>query len=716
MLTKAWQVNDLCERGIGSTPNTCNDLTVRLLSNLGLTVDPSIEPLMQNSAEFYTSSSDAYTQKINILLSTKLTDPAETDPSKDWQRIFDISESEPTLLGDSKDAIAAAASCAKARKRDCKSLPADWSKGTLYDDAITQAENNGFKSHSTPLPIEKLLRTMQQEANTAVQPFDKTIGQPGTATIGKAAQVGLGRTGGAITAVAMVAYDIAKSLGESLGPLLITLDLIDGNWVGAGMGIIGTVLGAVASMAVAGPIGWIIGGAIAAFFAILPLAWQHKHIASISDRQGILQYAFFGDSSHTGNEQCQSMGNSNCTAVFGPGVLSLVFGWNNFDSIAFLINYNQGYAMTLSEIATSFYNVDDPANKGKGTQQIATIKCNNNPGRANAFGGWQGDDPSKCNRPTFQLNRDLITLPILNQPASLIYNRIIPAPGGDCKLINDAANALTVPEYNMTITGQPVAIACNLSAAEIISGTVIPLDPSNHQPATNISSGNSSTDGQNGHQIAVPPPTPFQNNLINSTNGVCLSGSGGSMCLAQGTYDIQRGSQNFDSSKVDTVTVPPSGGSISWYEIGQSSPHSGPTRTLRNYTTDQSPPQSKFFANAMSSAPTAGANGYGAPFNISTGSIPSPPLICLFTKTDHNGDVGCYGPGGGNVSESMSGKAKSIAVKGGATAVIYAESYGDVGGAVVTSDVMDLSQEVYGSGGDFSERIVAMWVCEGGCA
>ena len=68
------------------------------------------------------------------------------------------------------------------------------------------------------------------------------------------------------------------------------------------------------------------------------------------------------------------------------------------------------------------------------------------------------------------------------------------------------------------------------------------------------------------------------------------------------------------------------------------------------------------------------------------------------------------------MSESMSGKAKSIAVKGGATAVIYAENYGDVGGAVVTSDVMDLSQEVYGAGGDFSERIVAMWVCEGGCA
>jgi len=56
--------------------------------------------------------------------------------------------------------------------------------------------------------------------------------------------------------------------------------------------------------------------------------------------------------------------------------------------------------------------------------------------------------------------------------------------------------------------------------------------------------------------------------MVDSTNGVCLSGSGGSICLAAGQYDIQRGSQGFDSSKVNAMTVPPGGGSISWYETG----------------------------------------------------------------------------------------------------------------------------------------------------
>lgn len=432
----------------------------------------------------------------------------------------------------------------------------------------------------------------------------------------------------------------------------------------------------------------------------------------MSDRQGILQYAFFGDSTHTGNEQCQTMGNPNCTAVFGPGVLSLVFGWNNFDSIAFLIQYNQGYAMALPEIADNFYNLDDPKNTGNGADQIATIECNNKKGEANAYGGWSGDDPTKCNHPTFQLNRALITLPMINQTADLVYNRIIPNPGGDCKLINDAANSLSIPEYNMTITGQPVAIACNLSAAEVVSGTVIPLDSNNTQSATAISSGNSSTDGQNGHQVAVPPPTPFQN-LVNSTNGVCLSGSGGSICLPAGEYDVQRGSQGFSTTGVDTMTVCP-GCSIAWNEIGQSMPHFGPSVSKHNYSTAQTPSNTGFAA-AMASLPHVGANGDGTTLNISTGAIPSPPLICLFTKTDRNGDVDCYGPGGGNVTATMSGQAQSIAVKGGATAEIYAVEYGDAGSATVTSDILDLSQEVYGTDGNFNQKIVAMRVCDGEC-
>ena len=106
----------------------------------------------------------------------------------------------------------------------------------------------------------------------------------------------------------------------------------------------------------------------------------------MTDAQGILQWKMFGDASTTGNgtarcplfvsisshdanpplflshfrsfgltsatEQCQKgttdvPGNPNCTALYGSGTLSTVFGLNNFDSIAFLIQYNQGYPMSI---------------------------------------------------------------------------------------------------------------------------------------------------------------------------------------------------------------------------------------------------------------------------------------------------------------------------------------------------------------------------------
>lgn len=100
-------------------------------------------------------------------------------------------------------------------------------------------------------------------------------------------------------------------------------------------------------------------------------------------------------------------------------------------------------------------------------------------------------------------------------------------------------------------------------------------------------------------------------------------------------------------------------------------PHSGPSRNRISFSTDRTPANTAF-ANIMAEAPTCGPNGGGTTFNISTGNTPSPPLICIFTETDYNGDVSYYGPGGGDVTPSISGKAQSIAVKGNATAEIYA--------------------------------------------
>ena len=390
--------------------------------------------------------------------------------------------------------------------------------------------------------------------------------------------------------------------------------------------------------------------------------------------------------------------------MYGPGVLSTVFGWDNFDSIVFLIQYNKGYPITLPEMASYFYNIDDPKNSGDGSDQIATMKCNNLKGTANAFGGWEGSDPGKCANPSFQLNRALITLPFINETADKIYDRIIPNPGGDCKLVNNAANDLNIPEYNLTIRGQPVAIACNVSASEVIDGTVVPLDPTSNQTPTNVSAANSSTDGLAGHQISVPPPTPFVP-LLNSTNALCLNGQGGVLCLPNGTYDVQHGSLGFTLSGIDTLTMP-AGASMRWWEVGQSMPHFGPSKTLVAFAQNQTA-DNKWLAKSMGSISTS--------WNASLPGIPAPPVVCLFTETNHLGDVRCYGPGGGPLEPDIVNKTQSMALHGNATVTIYAQEYGDAGSAFITADVADLSNEVYGES-TFRQRIVALRVCDGTCA
>lgn len=721
IVAEAWKDNPTYTRGIGKAPNTCLDFVYRLLEDMNLDLDPAMNKIFASGDDFYLRAipTNEVTQRIPNLWSMKVGLPDDYKPPPGvvvdtWTRVFDILQNpqKSTLLLDST-----AACKARLTKRQCTN-PAQFAEETWYSDTIEVDKLAGL-STNPPSDDEDRIPSTEEETRAAVQPFQDTVGKVGSAG-SDLATIGMGRAGGIVTAVSLIAKEVAQALGVTVGPAFVLLDMVEGNWVGAGLAAVGIVLGAAISLAEAGPVGWIVGGIVAALFAILPGAWQKKHIAAIGDKVGILQYAFFGDSTHTGNEQCAKQGNANCTAVFGPGVLSLIFGWNNFDSIAFLIQFNQGYAMTLPEIANSFYNIDEPSNKGGsgGSDQVATIKCNNKKGTANAFGGWAGDDASECNHPTFQLNRPMIRLPNIDETADQIYNRIIPNLGGDCKLVNDAANALTIPEYNMTITGQPVAIACNVTAAEDIDGTVIPLTPvSNNQTTPAVSSGNTSTDGQNGHQIAVPPPTPFQP-LLNSTNAICLGGPDGeTLCVPSGQYDIQRGTLGFDSSKANTLTMP-AGASISWSAVvAEAMPHGvGTATSVVSFRTNETAADTTF-AKAMAAAPKAGPNQSGAIWNASLPiNVPAAPVVCLFTETDRNGDAVCFGPGGGNVTGGIAGRASSIAVHGGATAVVYAQFYGDAGGAAVTGDILDLSQEVYGTGGDFDQKIVAMWVCEGTCA
>ena len=78
---------------------------------------------------------------------------------------------------------------------------------------------------------------------------------------------------------------------------------------------------------------------------------------------------------------------------------------NNFDAIAFLQQFNDGYAMTIKDIAPAFYVVD-PERKGDSDDRIAIIKCRNKKGVQSGKAGVLGrDDPKLCANPEFKINR-----------------------------------------------------------------------------------------------------------------------------------------------------------------------------------------------------------------------------------------------------------------------------------------------------------------------
>lgn len=83
--------------------------------------------------------------------------------------------------------------------------------------------------------------------------------------------------------------------------------------------------------------------------------------------------------------------------------MPLAFKWDNFDPIAFLLQFNDGFAMTLPEIASAFYIVD-PSKPNDGADKMATITCKPPARDCNHF-NCPGVKKNLCGTATFALNR-----------------------------------------------------------------------------------------------------------------------------------------------------------------------------------------------------------------------------------------------------------------------------------------------------------------------
>ena len=178
------------------------------------------------------------------------------------------------------------------------------------------------------------------------------------------------------------------------------------------------------------------------------------------------------------------------------------------------------------------------------------------------------------------------------------------------------------------------------------------------------------------------------------------------MCFPNGTYDVQHGSLGFDSLQAGSLTLPP-GAQLNFTlpELIRGHQFVHPP-TMASYHENATAEISSVLRGQMVTLSWPQAVGY---FDALVPNDPA-PAVCLFEQTDFKGDVACFGPGGGNLPAPVQNNTRPIQLHGGVSVWIYADYYGDLGGASITLDISDLANEVYGPDqSTFSKRIVAMW-------
>lgn len=316
----------------------------------------------------------------------------------------------------------------------------------------------------------------------------------------------------------------------------------------------------------------------------------------------------------------------------------------------------------------------------------------------------------------------LITLPRINESADKIFNRIFPAPGGDCKLIAYPGDSF-FPDFGFTLTDLPSAIACGLNAGiNVGDGKIIPVDGDNNgKPLTPGSDPNQSTDGQGG--ACVKPPdkatTPFK--PLAQTNYLCLIHANDEpFCLPPGTYRKQHG-LGFEIKNVDSLTLPgfpePSEWGLKTHWKWENQVHQRKTKYDDNeYKVNQDPTKKSdeltTFQNDMKQIDQNESDE--ATFTVEGPDDGPDPVCCLFSEPKFGGNVWCVDEGGGDTLPQWNNVAQSVSCHAGAQVTLYAKEYGDCGGALIKGDMEDLKNEPFGNQKEtFSKNVKALWVAKG---
>ena len=482
------------------------------------------------------------------------------------------------------------------------------------------------------------------------------------------------KTPGQFSVIETVAADAGAAL-TVLGIAFVVVDFVNGNYVGGAVGL-GSMVAGVALAAVAtGPIGWILSG-MAALFTVLAhtaAGIAEKDLAQRNNATQIIRYAFFGKDV-TGNENCQAgrrgengqpdvPPSPNCQVTYAPGILKSAFGWDNIDTAAFMLKFNDGYPMTIPAIADAFYllqgNADD-------ANRVATIKCSDYlPPCRVIDNNCPANDNTVCNDAVFGLNKDLVTLSPWNMTANQLRAKVA---AGECRL-DFGVSTYFYADYPLTVTGNPVALSCNVGSAN-----------------------SSTTTDANTHFVSAPPAQGFAPSINNATAVCLVVDAGKQLCLPSGAYAPQTGATGpLDTSQTMALTMPAGG----WLKVqGQ---------TFASNLTAEANDQTSVEFRRLLETPGDG-------FETHVPDAVEQASVCLFTDKNYKGDVACFGLGGGDVPDNVKGKARSLSLHAGASAWLFADHYNDTGGVQVTQSASDLEQIARGLEQNFGSVVKAMWV------
>ncbi|KAI9841723.1 MAG: hypothetical protein M1838_003439 [Thelocarpon superellum] len=210
---------------------------------------------------------------------------------------------------------------------------------------------------------------------------------------------------------------------ETLAPSFVILDYTAGQAVG---GAYGSFALQVVHNGVTAPgraVAWQAANASASV-AVLPLAAADTtYQAGLTDARRMIQHVMFGNPDSTGNERCRAgingqPGRPDCVVLYGPGVLARSFGWELFDAVVFLLAFNDGFPMSIPDMASAFYVASSGTDDTTTSKHAAVISCRPVEPCSDVTKCTAPAVAHQCDFPRFSVQRELINVPDLNQTAA----------------------------------------------------------------------------------------------------------------------------------------------------------------------------------------------------------------------------------------------------------------------------------------------------------